>query len=883
VTSPPITAELVLALPPAWRAALLPAGRNKRPIAEDWPNLPEQPIDALIQAPALALRLGEISSTMTLDFDTKPGRPDPERTFEDVFGRPSSDLPRTIGWTSGLVGRRQIGLRVPPNRWGDMDQSRRRVHQLEVRWGQGMQSIIAGHHPETGAYRWLDGCAPGEVELADAPDWLLDNLPRRASPAPAQPITASPFLGGITVPLLDFVSRATKTLLTTGSLPGHCNDDGLALTLDLVATEAWLIAQGVTPQPSAVDLYAAYIALCPAQINKKPFDTRAAWRRFNGAHERTEHPSTPETTLARRLARHAGRAAQSASQSVAPPLNPPRPQPEAQAEPAAAEDPEQQPEPSPPEAEASPPQAGPLTPERCSARLRQAVAHGIAPADLALLIEQLATDSGLSITTLRQVAASHQATEELQLQTAAAIRALANATARREVEARVTLDYLFPPDIARALQIRHRWLPYDDRSIAVPFLTGVSGLLKLGTRVCGNPASNFSVPVNLYAATVAESGRKKSPLATGTISEPTAELRRELARANTQAFDNWRDACIGVKPADRPPQPVPLFLAIQDYTGEAFIAQLQALESKGRGVLVLRDELAGLIGSLNQYRGGRGGDEQQLLELFDGGGYTSLRVAAGDRSYDRCHVSVYGSIQPAVLRDLVRDGDGNGKWARFLFSALPDRTQKLPLEFSAQEQADMEWAIKRLQQAAADVHKLPPRHYHLSTEARALFAHQEHTYQELAQGASIGAQAAIYGKAAGKVLRVAGILHLLHGGGHDGGRAIDADMLLRASDLVNVLDGWALSFHEAIATGVDQQDALLRRIRQVAQKAAKPISWRQVLQSLSKRQREGVGRAEVEAAMRVLAQTGCGCLQEPDPGPQAGSLLFQLEGQSDDA
>ena len=89
------------------------------------------------------------------------------------------------------------------------------------------------------------------------------------------------------------------------------------------------------------------------------------------------------------------------------------------------------------------------------------------------------------------------------------------------------------------------------------------------------------------------------------------------------------------------------------------------------------------------YRGGRGADEQMLLELFDGGAYTSIRVR-GDRAYGGSHVAILGNIQPAVLKGLVAGTDPSGKWARFLFCSLPERIAPLPLEVP--ETAGAPWA-----------------------------------------------------------------------------------------------------------------------------------------------------------------------------------------------
>jgi hypothetical protein len=56
--------------------------------------------------------------------------------------------------------------------------------QLELRWS-GCQSVVAGAHPITGAYRWLKGRSPAELPAADAPSTLLQQMQRKQpDPAP---------------------------------------------------------------------------------------------------------------------------------------------------------------------------------------------------------------------------------------------------------------------------------------------------------------------------------------------------------------------------------------------------------------------------------------------------------------------------------------------------------------------------------------------------------------------------------------------------------------------------------------------------------------------------------------------------------------------------
>ena len=375
------------------------------------------------------------------------------------------------------------------------------------------------------------------------------------------------------------------------------------------------------------------------------------------------------------------------------------------------------------------------------------------------------------------------------------------------------------------------------------------------------------------------SGQKKTPLEKLLVRRPAQELKREMAAANTRAMEAWREQCKGCKTKDeRPPKPVAIYLQIQDYTGEAFVQQLQELDKRGLSMLVLRDELSGLFGAMNAYRSGRGSDEQQLLELFDGQAYTSLRVSAGDRSYDRCQVSIYGAIQPGVLRELIKGGDPSGKWARFLFSPLPENTVPLPTAVSAEGVAAVSRANQDLQVYARRIYTMPAQHYQLDLEAIEAFSAYEHDKQIQAQQARLDAQGALYGKSAGKVLRVAVLLHLLELAvlNEQGEVEVPVATLQRAIELVDAMDDWALGFHEQAAAGDEEGgvSSLMRRIHTLARKARSAVTWGQLRQQMNAKEKKGTNAVLAEQAMKVLAELGVGEVSE---GPRGG-LMYRATG-----
>ena len=182
------------ALPSDW--ALVRVGRDKAPIAgKGWFDRDNySPDDALAlngsSPPAWGLKSGPCSGVVVLDLDAAGWR----ESFQEVTGHPITDLPPTIGWTSGKPDRSAHAFQVDPDWWphllnrqeftrpwreGDPlrnDETKGAVTLWELRWDRH-QAVIIGAHPETGSYGWLPGRSPQEIpDPAPAPDWLLEHL-----------------------------------------------------------------------------------------------------------------------------------------------------------------------------------------------------------------------------------------------------------------------------------------------------------------------------------------------------------------------------------------------------------------------------------------------------------------------------------------------------------------------------------------------------------------------------------------------------------------------------------------------------------------------------------------------------------------------------------
>ncbi len=518
-----------------------------------------------------------------------------------------------------------------------------------------------------------------------------------------------------------------------------------------------------------------------------------------------------------------------------------------------------------------------LTLDEIRVQLQQAVADGASRQELEAMRLTLAAAADIQPAALRDLLRSIELEHDAAQSIAAEVASIKAAADRRDIGQALTLDWICPPSLASALRIRCRSLPADDVAALATYLITVSGCIKLGTQVVASEAADYRVPLNLYGALVARSGAKKSPLSRLLVNAPTHDLRLELAQQNTRARRDWEEKNRGIKPAERDPEPQPVYLSISDFTCEALAEQLQVQESRGLGLLINRDELAGMFGNLNRYHSGRGGDEEQLLEAYDGSGFSSLRVAkiGGGRFYDRCHLSIYGTIQPAVLAELVKAGDASGLWARFMFVPLPERVVPIAETETLEEQQQATWAADTLAALCRYVYTLPKCSLVLSPAARRIFVGYEARCQADVHRTTIGAQGALLGKAAGKVLRVAALLHLLHQGCADGWHLdqVSDEVMHRACVLVDHINTWTLSLHQQVAEGANDLMRLIHRVALAA--GAGSISFKDVVQRMSKGQRRENDSASVAVAMQALADLGVG---EVEQGTR-GAVRYRATGE----
>lgn len=409
--------------------------------------------------------------------------------------------------------------------------------------------------------------------------------------------------------------------------------------------------------------------------------------------------------------------------------------------------------------------------------------------------------------------------------------------------------------------------------VAAPLLAAASALI--GNARWAQATPGWAEPPHLWLGVVGDSGNGKSPGADCLMRDVLPEIERrmladfpdrlrewqftaELARA---ARERWqRD----LRAADRAGAPAPFApilcdgpepqaprLRQHDVTIEK-VAELLGTAAP-KGLLIVRDELAGWIAGLNAYHAG---GRAFWLEAYGGRPYRVERKSdTNPIVIPRLAVSVYGGTQPDKLARLRQDGD-DGLLARLLW-LWPE---PLPFRLGAAAPG-VAWAIRALDRLRElDLQASDPRRplpVLLTLQARGqleVFGQEMQHRQRCASGL----MRAAYGKARGQALRLALVLEMLWWCGETGASAPPTGVggeAFRAA--ARLLDRYFLPMAERVYG----KDALITEERNAVTLARWVLRTRPIELHVRHLQREirlpGLRTAgEIHRAAEVLVKSG---------------------------
>lgn len=174
-------ADAIDSLPEDW--TLVACNGNKEPISastgklrNEWTTKFEsrELLKVSGHVKAIGVATGAPSSLVAIDFDG----PLANESLKKLCGFGAEDLPPTVANSSGRQDRQKLFFSIAEQ---DLFPficgigKGKEYPDLEILW-TGRQAVVIGEHPETEGYFFLKGCSPDEIEVAEAPAWLVDAL-----------------------------------------------------------------------------------------------------------------------------------------------------------------------------------------------------------------------------------------------------------------------------------------------------------------------------------------------------------------------------------------------------------------------------------------------------------------------------------------------------------------------------------------------------------------------------------------------------------------------------------------------------------------------------------------------------------------------------------
>lgn len=434
----------------------------------------------------------------------------------------------------------------------------------------------------------------------------------------------------------------------------------------------------------------------------------------------------------------------------------------------------------------------------------------------------------------------------------------------------------------------------DASYIALPLLSGLASAIGNTHRIALK--RGWTEPAIVWTAIVGDSGTAKSPaleLGLRPIRKRQHDAMKEHAEAMKQHADalamherdaaHWKRSKSDTPPPAKPEAPIADRCWTDDATTEALAVLLQ---QNPRGLLMVRDELAGWF-NFDRYAGGKGGgDAAKWLEMFGGRPMVVDRKTGGTLYVPRAAVSIAGGIQPETLRRaLGQEHRDNGLAARLLYAMPPRKAKRwTEADVNATTEAAVALVFDRLfgltmevDPESADPLKpdLRPRLVRLANDGMAAWAtfYDEHAGEQVNLSGDLSAA---WSKLEGYAARLALVVHLT--------RWAAGDATLRDPALVDetsmaagvVLARWfgdeARRVYAILSESDDDRET--RRLVELIRRMGGDVSGRELVQ----RSRMFKTVADAEAALSGLVEAGAGSWVTPEQrgrgGPKARRFVL---------
>lgn len=437
----------------------------------------------------------------------------------------------------------------------------------------------------------------------------------------------------------------------------------------------------------------------------------------------------------------------------------------------------------------------------------------------------------------------------------------------------------------------------DAAYIAMPLLVSLAAAI--GTTRWIRLKRSWREPLVMWGGIVGESGTLKSPA----VDMATAMLQRKQEEAITRYADDmviyqrdlelseadmlaWKSKGrkAGEPPPEKPKEPQPARYIIDDITTEAVVDRLQ---HNHRGLLVVRDELAGWVLALNQYKGGRGADTAVWLKMHGARPVINDRKTGPNKLIylPRAGTWIVGGIQPGILRRILTPEYFECGLSARLLLAMPPAPPKRWTEATVDEdtEAALDFIFDKLLALDFDTDeqgKPRPVYLDLTSEGKLVWIafYNEHA---LEQAELTGDLAAAWSKLEGYAARFALLVHLLRWAADDPALEHKSKVDARSVEAGAVLARWfgaeAKRIYGVLEDDPDTAD--LRRTLNLIRRKGGAITVRE-LEKSDRRFRGQQDEAEAELNKLVAAELGTWVSVISDAGRGPSRREFRLSAAS---
>ncbi len=197
----------------------------------------------------------------------------------------------------------------------------------------------------------------------------------------------------------------------------------------------------------------------------------------------------------------------------------------------------------------------------------------------------------------------------------------------------------------------------------------------LGRSVTLN-TGNYTAIASLWCIILGKRGFVKSEPLTDAF-KPVKRRQFEIYTKFSNEKQEWEEYKANNPKSKVKELPDPQKIVLSDTTPEKLV---MILSENPKGCGMVYDEIAGFVGRFNRYNSGA--DEQMFLSLFNGDTILRDRMNGAGNAYAKhSYLTIIGTTQPSVLKDVFFNKSASGFFDRWLITQPENMIKQYPNQF----------------------------------------------------------------------------------------------------------------------------------------------------------------------------------------------------------